>query len=282
VVNLRPDGDHPGRAHVVADLHGWPRSCGGSPPTSMSWPAPAAWPTSARPRPSLTGGPNGGAGSPSRTWTSGSSAAAASCPGPSAPGTCSPQSAAGGRNRYPLLYGGVQPVPAPPAGAVRMIPCRSPRVFSKLDGLTRFLAPFLPAPRFNYGRLTRKGILWYFPTPKLGLFYLDDGAWADADDLDAAAELGRLAELGPPFVVSGLPALGGAEPIPGQLALPGLELPAGDIDRFPAGGIEGGPRCRAWSFPRRMPGPGTTGKPMTTRNWPRWPRSCAGSTRTAR
>jgi hypothetical protein len=28
---------------------------------------------------------------------------------------------------------------------------------------------------FNYGRLTAKGILWYFPTPKLGLFYLDDG-----------------------------------------------------------------------------------------------------------
>ena len=28
---------------------------------------------------------------------------------------------------------------------------------------------------FNYGRLTRKGILWYLPTPKLGLFYLDDG-----------------------------------------------------------------------------------------------------------
>ena len=27
---------------------------------------------------------------------------------------------------------------------------------------------------FNYGRLTRKGILWYLP-PKLGLFYLDDG-----------------------------------------------------------------------------------------------------------
>ena len=28
---------------------------------------------------------------------------------------------------------------------------------------------------FNYGRLTRKGVLWYPPTPKLGLFYLDDG-----------------------------------------------------------------------------------------------------------
>ena len=31
---------------------------------------------------------------------------------------------------------------------------------------------------FNYGRLTRKGVLWYLPTPrKLGLFYLDDGQW---------------------------------------------------------------------------------------------------------
>lgn len=28
---------------------------------------------------------------------------------------------------------------------------------------------------FNYGRLTRKGVLWYLPTPKPGLFYLDDG-----------------------------------------------------------------------------------------------------------
>jgi hypothetical protein len=37
----------------------------------MSWPAPAAWPTSARRLPSLTGGPNGGAGQPSRTWTLG-------------------------------------------------------------------------------------------------------------------------------------------------------------------------------------------------------------------
>ncbi len=32
------------------------------PPMSMSWPAPAAWPTSARRLPSLTGGPNGDAG----------------------------------------------------------------------------------------------------------------------------------------------------------------------------------------------------------------------------
>jgi len=31
---------------------------------------------------------------------------------------------------------------------------------------------------FNYGRLTRKGVLWYLPTPrKLGFFYLDDGHW---------------------------------------------------------------------------------------------------------
>lgn len=39
---------------------GWPRSCSGSPPRSMSWPAPAAWPTSARRLPALTGGPDGG------------------------------------------------------------------------------------------------------------------------------------------------------------------------------------------------------------------------------
>jgi len=45
----------------------------------MSWPAPAAWPTSARRRSSLTGGPNGGAGSPSRTWSSGSSAPGGGC-----------------------------------------------------------------------------------------------------------------------------------------------------------------------------------------------------------
>ncbi len=47
---------------------------------SMNWPAPAARPISARRLPSLTGGPNGGAGQPSRTWTSGNSAAAASYP----------------------------------------------------------------------------------------------------------------------------------------------------------------------------------------------------------
>ena len=41
-VNLRPEGDHPDRAHVVVDLPGWPRSCSGLPPMSMSWPAPAA------------------------------------------------------------------------------------------------------------------------------------------------------------------------------------------------------------------------------------------------
>lgn len=33
----------------------------------------------------------------------------------------------------------------------------------------------MAATGFNYGRLTAKGTLWYLPTPKLGLFYLDDG-----------------------------------------------------------------------------------------------------------
>jgi hypothetical protein len=32
VVNLRPEGDHPDRAHLVVDLPQWPRSCSGLPP----------------------------------------------------------------------------------------------------------------------------------------------------------------------------------------------------------------------------------------------------------
>ena len=45
---------------------------------------------------------------------------------------------------------------------------------------------------FNYGRLTRKGILWYFPTPKLGLFYLDDGRTLTVVDIVDARRLRRL------------------------------------------------------------------------------------------
>ena len=45
---------------------------------------------------------------------------------------------------------------------------------------------------FNYGRLTGKGILWYLPTPKLGLFYLDDGRTLIVVDV---ADARRLREL---------------------------------------------------------------------------------------
>ena len=45
---------------------------------------------------------------------------------------------------------------------------------------------------FNYGRLTRKGVLWYFPTPKLGLFYLDDGRTLIIVDVVDARRLRRL------------------------------------------------------------------------------------------
>ena len=44
----------------------------------------------------------------------------------------------------------------------------------------------------NYGRLTRQGILWYFPTPKLGLFYLDDGRTLIVVDVVDARRLRRL------------------------------------------------------------------------------------------
>ncbi len=56
----------------------------------VGWPAPAAWPTWTPRRCRVTGAPDDGARQQNRTWTSGSSAAAASCPSPSAPGTCSP------------------------------------------------------------------------------------------------------------------------------------------------------------------------------------------------
>jgi hypothetical protein len=45
---------------------------------------------------------------------------------------------------------------------------------------------------FNYGRLTRKGTLWYFPTPKLGLFYLDDSRTLAVVDVVDARRLRRL------------------------------------------------------------------------------------------
>jgi hypothetical protein len=45
---------------------------------------------------------------------------------------------------------------------------------------------------FNYGRLTRKGILWYPPTPKLGLFYLDDGRTLIVVDVVDARRLREL------------------------------------------------------------------------------------------
>lgn len=45
---------------------------------------------------------------------------------------------------------------------------------------------------FNYGRLTRKGILWYLPTRLLGLFYLDDGRTLVVVDVVDARRLRKL------------------------------------------------------------------------------------------
>ena len=49
-----------------------------------------------------------------------------------------------------------------------------------------------PSTGFNYGRLTRKGVLWYLPTPKLGLFYLDDGRTLIVVDVVDARRLREL------------------------------------------------------------------------------------------
>ena len=88
-VNLRPVGDHPERAHVVADL---PRVAAIAADVDElararrmpTWTPRRCW---------VTGVPNDGARQQNRTWTSGSSAAVTGCPSPSAPGTCSPLSA---------------------------------------------------------------------------------------------------------------------------------------------------------------------------------------------
>lgn len=45
---------------------------------------------------------------------------------------------------------------------------------------------------FNYGRLTSTGVLRYFPTPKLGLFCLDDGRTLIVVDVVDARRLRRL------------------------------------------------------------------------------------------
>ena len=79
---------------------------------------------------------------------------------------------------------------------------REPRA---LDALER-LAEYMPAAArdaleamermastgFNYGRRTRKGVLWYLPTPKLGLFYLDDGRTLIVVDVVDARRFRRL------------------------------------------------------------------------------------------
>ena len=48
------------------------------------------------------------------------------------------------------------------------------------------------APRVLAGWRARKGVLWYFPTPKLGLFYLDDGRTLIVVDVIDARRLRRL------------------------------------------------------------------------------------------
>jgi hypothetical protein len=63
VVNLRPEDDHPRPGARGGRPAPGGRDLAADPPTtSMSWPAAAAWPTSTRRLPSLTGRPNGGAG----------------------------------------------------------------------------------------------------------------------------------------------------------------------------------------------------------------------------
>ncbi len=100
-VNLRPEGGHPERAHVVADL---PRVAAilnriaadvdelARARRVAAWMPRRCW---------VTGAPNDGAAQQNRTWTSGSSAAAASCPSPSAPGARSPLNVTGAAKPAP-------------------------------------------------------------------------------------------------------------------------------------------------------------------------------------
>jgi hypothetical protein len=56
-----------------------------------------------------------------------------------------------------------------------------------LDAMER-----MAATGFNYGRLTSKGSIWYLPTAKLGLFYLDDGRTLIVIDVVDARRLRKL------------------------------------------------------------------------------------------
>ena len=50
----------------------------------------------------------------------------------------------------------------------------------------------MAATGFNYGRLALKEDIWYLPTPKLGLFYLDDGRTLTVVDVVDARRLRKL------------------------------------------------------------------------------------------
>lgn len=79
---------------------------------------------------------------------------------------------------------------------------RAPRALDALEQLAEYTPAAardaieamerMASTGFNYGRLTRKGILCTSPPPKLGLFYLDDGRTLIVVDVVDARRLREL------------------------------------------------------------------------------------------
>ena len=116
-------------------------------PMSMSGPPPPRGRPRRGGRPPLPGGPNGGAGQPTRTRTLGVLPPQQAAPSPSAPGGLyADERYQRGETGIPSYEAG-QPVPAPPAGGRTRDPCPCQRCSANWTALTRFLAPLLPAPQ---------------------------------------------------------------------------------------------------------------------------------------
>src|SRR6266516_1321181 len=114
------------------------------------------------------------------------------------------------------------------------------------------------------------------PPPRGSASETGRGSASETGTSGAGSCAGEPAQLQSPERTRAFPLPATSSPSPASSRCPACRRPTG------APGAPGASsRCPAWSFPHRMPRPPAPGPAMTP-NSPRWPRSCAGSTGTAR